>query len=278
MAAPLASSAPIQAGTLDAGAPEHATDASDQAPPEARVPDQPRTAAWDAIRVRPHEEVFSTRRGHCAVNLAYPEVSGLASRSTQANVNRLLRAKALATLPPPPPPPNPEDPHPRDDDCRAAQDPKPLRRPGGKDMPPPGTTDVVTTYAVGMLGRGLLSVVLDTYVATSPSAHPGDAYTGVTVDLASGAEVTLADLFLPSATWKHDLADAASAWADAHLAKARFQPSPERLEAPPSFYLKEGALVLVDVCGAYACRDMALPVPLSSLDPLLRPEWRQRLL
>jgi hypothetical protein len=239
------------------------------------VPREPRTAHLRAIDVAERKEVFTTRQGRCAVALSYPEVSGLASRAVAARINRLIRARVLATLPGPRQG-APDDEHPLDDDCRVARDRKPRRALG--ERPPSGMTNVEVSYGVGLLGRGLLSVVFDTFVDTNPSAHPGDVYASITIDLASGTELALADFFRPAAPWRAGIARVASEWSDAHLKGRTLGPSPRLLENPPEYYLTDVSLVLVDVCGAQACRGMQIPVPLSALRPLLRPEWERRLL
>lgn len=208
-----------------------------------------------SVRVAQRRETYTTGKGLCAVDVAYPEIAGLSPSETLAKVNRLVDQAVLATVP---------------GSCRTPRDATPARKGEGcADLPDPGKTDVSVEYSVGLVKEELLSVRLHRTACTNPSLHPDDIVDGLTVNLATGTAYQLADLFRPGTPWQETLTRAVREKLSATAKMGANTPISVR-----RFFLKEGALVVLRPVSARAFHALDVEVPLKQLQPMLRTDFQ----
>ncbi len=205
----------------------------------------------NTVRVAERREAYTTRKGICAVDVAYPEIAGLPSPQMLAKVNRLVDQAVVATLP---------------KSCRKLRDASPARQGAGcADLPDPGKTDVSVAYSVGLVTEGVLSVRLHRTACTNPSLHPDERVEGLTVNVATGTVYQLADLFRPDTPWQETLNQAVR-----EKLSAATKAGPHTPIAVRHFFLKEGTLVLLSPVPVRAFQALDIEVPLKQLQPMLR--------
>lgn len=244
---PLLEAAPLTVGTAQ---PVHVS----EFPPVTTREGTGGSGTTGAVRVAQRRETYTTGKGRCAVDVAYPEIAGLSSSETIGKVNRLVDQAVLATIP---------------EICRTPRDATPTRKGEGcADLPDPGKTDVSVEYSVGLVKEDLLSVRLHRTACTNPSLHPDDMADGLTVNLATGMAYQMADLFRPGTPWQETLTRAVREKLSATAKVGTNTPISVR-----RFFLKEGALVVLGPVSARAFHALDVEVPLKQLQPMLRADF-----
>lgn len=220
-------------------------------PPVTTREDTGGSGTAGSVRVAERRETYTTGKGRCAIDVAYPEIAGLSSSETLANVNRLIDQAVLATIP---------------ESCQTPRDASSARKGEGcADLPDPGKTDVSVEYSVGLVNEEILSVRLYRTACTNPSLHPDDAVEGLTVNLATGTVYQVADLFRPDTPWKETLTQVVR-----EKLSATTKLGTNVSLSVHRFFLKEGALVVLGPVSARAFHALNVEVPLERLQPMLR--------
>ncbi|WP_152621855.1 hypothetical protein [Archangium violaceum] len=223
-------------------------------PPETTREGTGGAGTASSVRVVQRRKTYTTGKGRCAVDVAYPEIVGLSSPETLAKVNRLIDEAVLATVP---------------ESCRTPHDASPTRQGEGcSDLPDPGKTDVSVAYLVGVVKDGLLSVRLQRIACTNPSLQPDDLVDGLTVNLVTGTVYQVADLFRPGTPWKETMTQAVQEKLSATTKVGANVPI-----SVNRFFLKEGTLVVLRPVSARAFHALDVEVPLKQLQPMLRADF-----
>jgi hypothetical protein len=196
-------------------------------------------------------EVYTTHGGKCTVEVTYPAVTGLGDPTGEAKANQRLKERFFEGIA---------------EECRTGRDARAARTSGRcADLPPEGTTEVVVGYELGVFREDLLSVRYQQTHCSNPSLHPNDVRDGLTMDLKHGIVYSLEDLFRPGSGWENVLLSLVKR----DLKQKQPDVTVNRLESR-SYFLKDRALVLMNVVPARAMSALLVHIPLEDVRSILR--------
>lgn len=186
----------------------------------------------------------------CALSGEFPQISGHNNPAVEEKINALLEERTAAVS-----------------RANIERCPEELKRLLVTGTEATDTTNV--DFRLYSNEKGVLSIAYVSSQYLEGAAHPNNSIIGVTVDLRTGNEYTLENMFVPDFDFKAELNKRLIAMEQTQGLNA--EGIVDIRNPKPAFYFSKGNLVLTDLFTVHAIQGAELRIPLSELKDAAEP-------